>query len=532
MPIVDGVWKPTHRQEKLLSVPDTVKEAALLGGAGSGKSELLLMYGVVNRWHENPAFKQLFTRRTFPELKNEIVPRSRLIYPKFGGKFNKFDMVWTFESGATIYFGHCQHEDDVQKYDSMEINLYTPDEITSYLFSQYMYIGFTRVRASQGSGLPAIIRGAGMPGGIGHTWVKNRFIKPFPSGGKILIGPGGNKRIFIFATSADNPHIDPNYAQSLEALPEAEKQAKKYGSFDSYDGQVFEEFRDRKITGEPDNALHIVEPFDIPKWWPKICAIDWGFSAMCSVGWAAISPNKRIYVYRHQMFFKEKIEEWAPKVKVFVDKDEPGDIVICHSANQHRGDPHTILEQVSSALGLNVRLGEKNRISGKLLLHEFLRWQKIPPPGNTIQQYDHELANWLLRNKGESAYKDYNLSFAPITNDEVLPKLLFFRDHSVAVICDAIKACIYEKSAADGKKKEDVAEFDGDDPYDMLRMLLHAADIFFSTANKEQARLNQVQNVINRFDSTQDMTSYYIQMRKIEAAQVIKPVRLFHRGKR
>ena len=135
-------WKPNSRQEEFLSIPTSIKEAAYLGGAGSGKSDLLLMYGIVHRWHENPRFKQVFLRRTFPELRNEIMPRSKEIYAKFGATFNKTEMMWTFPSGAIIMLGHCENEDDVHKYDSMEINLFTPDEITSFTEYMYLYIGF------------------------------------------------------------------------------------------------------------------------------------------------------------------------------------------------------------------------------------------------------------------------------------------------------------------------------------------------------------------------------------------------------
>ena len=72
-------WKPNKRQAIFLSIPLTIKEAMYGGGAGSGKSDVLLMYGIVHRWHENPKFKQVFMRRTTPDLKKEIVPRSREI---------------------------------------------------------------------------------------------------------------------------------------------------------------------------------------------------------------------------------------------------------------------------------------------------------------------------------------------------------------------------------------------------------------------------------------------------------------------
>ena len=116
-----------------------------------------------------------------------------------------------------------------------------------------------RNRAPKDSGLPSITRAAGMPGGIGHTWTYKRFIKPYPKGGKIIVGRGGNKRIYIHSTLEDNKHIDPTYKQSLQGITiEAERKAKLLGDWDAYQGQVFDEFRDRKFEDEPDNALHVI----------------------------------------------------------------------------------------------------------------------------------------------------------------------------------------------------------------------------------------------------------------------------------
>ena len=220
-----GVWKPNSKQAEFLAIPNSVREAFYGGGAGSGKSEILLVYPIVRRWYQNPKFKQVFQRRTYPELRNEIVPRSKEFYFKLGATFNKSEMSWCFPApdqaggrglsnyGATIYLGHCENEDDVHQYDSMEINLYSPDELTSYTEWIYLYIGFTRVRTPD-KNLPAIIRAAGMPGGIGHSWVNKRFVSPAKKGNTILKGKGGNLRIFIRATLADNEYIDPGYAQS------------------------------------------------------------------------------------------------------------------------------------------------------------------------------------------------------------------------------------------------------------------------------------------------------------------------------
>lgn len=534
-----GFWKPNKKQEIFLALPPTIREAFYGGGAGSGKSDVLLVYSIVNKWHENPRFKQVFMRRTYPELKNEIVPRSREIYSRFGATFNKSDMVWTFprpdqaggtgmgNMGAIILLGHCENEDDVHKYDSMEINLFTPDELTSFTEWIYTYIGFTRVRTSD-TNLPAIIRAAGMPGGIGHTFVKRRFVDPAPDGGSVIVGRGGNKRVYIHSTLADNPHIDSSYAQSLEALTDAEKKAKKFGDWNAYLGQVFDEFRDKRYPDEPDNALHVIEPFEIPKWWPKIVIGDWGFAAQTYILYGAVSPARRLYIYREQSFTRTKIEEWAPYARSFIDRDNPRIIQFCKSIGYEQGAEHTIQEQIESALGRPVDFPNQksgSRISGKQLLHEYLRFKQRYIPDTEVPVYSEEYASWLLRNKGMEAYKSYLVQFSPVEVEDNLPKLQIF--NTCPILIEAIKACNYDKPK-NNKPAEDVAEFEGDDPYDTLRYICDAADRYFDDAQSEFKKLQQQEELIRQLSSTNDFTAYYRNMRRVENQGANKPLKRYH----
>ena len=534
----DGLWKPNSKQGKFLALPNSIKEAFYGGGAGSGKSEVLLVYPIVRRWYQNPKFKQVFQRRTYPELRNEIVPRSKEFYLKLGATFNKSEMSWTFPApdqaggrglsnfGAAIYLGHCENEDDVHQYDSMEINLYTPDELTSYTEWIYLYIGFTRVRTSDNN-LPAIIRAAGMPGGIGHSWVNSRFVKPAKKGDVVLKGKGGNLRIFIFATLADNEYIDPTYSQSLEALPEAEKSAKKYGNFDAYLGQVFEEYRDKHYPDEPDNALHFIEPFEIPEWWPKLISIDWGFAALTYVCFGAISPDKRVYVYRELAWQKTKIEEWCAILKEFIDKENPREIKLCQSAKQDRGQQHTIEQQVVTALGRNVVLSGNtsgSRVSGKQLVHEYLRWKPKYVPKQDVRSYNDEYASWILRNRGLSEYKSYLNSFNPAEQEVNIPKLQIF--NSCELLSTAIKSCSYDE-----KNPEDIKEFVGDDPYDSLRYLIDSADRYFEESVDELAKVQKTQELIEKLRDTSNWTAYYRGMNSIENNESrMAPVARYSRG--
>lgn len=525
-------WKPEPKQELFLAIPPTIKEAFYGGGAGSGKSDVLLLYGIVHKWHEHPKYKQVFQRRTYPELRNEIIPRSRELYRRFGAHFNKQEMCWTFprpdqfgtgvghsnNGGALIFLGHCENEDDVHQYDTMQINLYTPDELSSFTEWIYLYIGFQRNRSPVPE-LPAIIRAAGMPGGIGHTWVNKRFVKPFPRGSRILEGRGGNLRIYIHATLDDNRFIDPTYKQSLQGITiEAERKAKLYGDWEAYQGQVFEEFRDRKFEDEPDNALHVIEPFDIPAWWPRIVIGDWGFAAMTWIGYAAISPDRRVYIYREQNWVKTKIADWAPHVRFFCDRENPRIVKFCKSASQDRGQEHTIQQQIEAELEMPIELSNNtpgSRIAGKLLIHEYLRWKPKFRPVGELPIYDEERAMWILRNRGLIEYKSYLNSFNPPEEEVNLPKLLIFKD-ACPVLVDAIKAASYDKPKSSGKPVEDIAEFEGDDPIDGLRYLVDTAEAYFEESADEFQKVKKQEEIIQTLQQNQDWTAYYRGQEKLE----------------
>ena len=554
-------WKPNKKQAIFLSIPPSIKEALYGGGAGSGKSDVLMMYGICHRWHEHPRFKQVLMRRTLKILKKEIVPRSRDIYPKFGATFNASDMAWTFprpdqygsgfsNSGAMIFLGHCEEEKNVHDYDTMEISLFSPDEITSLTFFIYNYIVFERNRAPKGTGLPSITRAAGMPGDIGHKFTKTRFIDPYKRIGielndahkTAIEGRGGNLRIYIHATQADNKdYIDPTYEQSLKGRPEAEMKAKLYGDWDAYLGQVFDEFRDKHYSDEPENALHVIQPFQIPDWWPRFIIGDWGYTAMTYIGWYAVSPNKRLYLYRELYWYKTKIADWAPIVKDFYEREAIRKIKFCQSVGQDRGQEQTIQQQIEDALGTNIELtmnSSGSRISGKMLVHEYLRWKPKPIiKPEEMPVYSEEHANWIYRNEGIIAYKTYLSIFDPPQEETNIPRLQIFccgedthEGHSncCPIMIDTIKACSYDKPKKD-KPAEDVAEFEGDDPYDDLRYACDTAENYFEEAGHEFDKIKKQADIIARLNATGDMTAFYRNMRTVEAANRPKMVRMFHR---
>jgi hypothetical protein len=65
-------WKPHDKQTEFLELPYSVKEAAYLGGAGTAKTETIIYYPLVHKFHENERFKQVILRRTMQQLRKEV----------------------------------------------------------------------------------------------------------------------------------------------------------------------------------------------------------------------------------------------------------------------------------------------------------------------------------------------------------------------------------------------------------------------------------------------------------------------------
>jgi hypothetical protein len=531
---MDKIWKPHLRQTTFFSLPDTIFEALYGGAAGGGKSEALLMLPIVRGFYKEPRFKGLLLRRTFPELESEIIIRSREWYPLTGAKYNEERKRWTFPSGAVMQFGHIEYEEDVRKYDTAEYNYVAYDELTSFTEFQYTYLSKSRCRSSSDR-LPSIVRSATNPGNIGHAWVRDYFINPAPYGSIILNKLTKLKRIFIQSFAEDNPYLmshDPGYVNRLDSLPEAERQAKRYGHWDTFAGQVFDEYREipNKLKNEPDNACHLVQPFQIPDYWLRFLAIDWGYAAMTVALWGALSPKDRLYIYREYAIKEAKTSTWATDIGRLSGGEKYADIVLCRSAWQNRGTDLTQQEDFTKYSGLTARMADNDRIAGKLLIQEYLRWKPRPNSKVVKDDFDHVLATHILRQQGIEAYKSYLASFEPEKAEVDLPRLQIFPDCTELRRC--IPLCIYDKkSNVTNKPAEDVKEFPGDDPYDTLRYLVSSVDKYLGSLKQEGDHRERISEVLEKFAQNKDYNYLHRAMEIVEKQEPkVVPVRRFHRG--
>ena len=514
-------WEPNSKpQREFLSLPDTINQALYGGAAGGGKTEALLMYPIINRWHENSHFHGIIFRRTYPEIEESLVIESQKLYPNVGGVYNANKHYWQFPSGAIIRFGHLQYEKDVYNHQSAAFAYIAFDELTHFTEFMFKYM-MSRLRVAKYSGLVPVNRNGSNPGNVGHSWVRKLFIEPNLNGYEIInsVDTDGNNylRIFIPARATDNPDINESYLQELRNLPEADRKALMDGDWWAYAGQVFTELRTLHYPGEPENALHVIEPFEIPTWWPKLLTVDWGYSAMAYMSWAALSPELRLIIYREYGVRRKPIAEWGANAAKLSQYDGEIKIVtIDPSARKHDVSEQSILDQWIHYSGFKqTEPGDNDRIGGKQLIHDFLRWQPKPAKKIPVMGYSHDEFERIYRNYGEQAAKEYQLMFLPEQAEKNIPYLQIF--NTCPLLIQALQSCSYEDTGKDGKKPEDIKEFDGDDPIDTLRYKLKRAHrLYYETKNRAE-EFQTKSEIINAYNKTGDYSSFHRRMDLFES---------------
>jgi predicted phage terminase large subunit-like protein len=205
------------------------QDEVFLGGArGGGKSEALLIASL--QYVNVPDYSAIIFRRTYSDLSlpGALMDRAQQWLGESKAKWNDRTKSWRFPSGATVSFGYMDTAADHFRYDGSHFQTVCFDELTQFLENQYLYL-FTRMRRLKGSNVPIRMLSAGMPGGIGHRWVRERFIT------------GSHPdRLFIPSTINDNPALDKEeYLKALMRLDPVTRRQSIDGDWSDFEGGRF-----------------------------------------------------------------------------------------------------------------------------------------------------------------------------------------------------------------------------------------------------------------------------------------------------
>lgn len=214
----------TLKQILFLSIPHL--EALYGGAAGGGKSEALLIGAL--QYVNYPGYNSLILRRAYSDLNlpEALMDRSHQWLEGTGAHWNGQDHSWTFPSGSRLVFGYLKADRDKYRYQSAAFQYIGFDELTEFLESQYQYLA-SRLRRLKNFNIPLRLRGASNPGGVGHDWVKRRFITEGPI----------HERMYIPALFRENPGLDhATYLQSLMLLDAITRRQLKDGDWSARHG--------------------------------------------------------------------------------------------------------------------------------------------------------------------------------------------------------------------------------------------------------------------------------------------------------
>ena len=389
---MNTIWKPQPRQEAFMRRAEY--ECLFGGAAGGGKSDAMVIEAL--RQVGIPHYKGLILRKTYPQLA-ELIDKSLAYYPRAFPKarYNSSSHTWKFPSGAKIVFGSMQHAKDRINYQGQAYDFIGFDELTHFTWDEYSYL-FSRNRPN-GPGTRVYIRATANPGGIGHGWVKERFITAAPAMTPIneevvWYMPDGTEkrstqqRIFVPSLVWDNPALlqnDPDYVRRLASMPEAERNALLYGDWDTFSGQVFTEWRNDPEHYGDRKHTHVINPFLVPKDWAIWCGLDWGYSRPFSVGWYAVDHERRMYRIREyygctgtpNVGLQMEPSEVARKIKE-IEADDPN---LKNRKIYRVGDPAIWGSDGTESIGalmererVYFQKGDHARIDGKMQVHHRL----------------------------------------------------------------------------------------------------------------------------------------------------------------
>ncbi len=289
------IWQPLPGpQTEFLA--ETARECLLGGSVGGGKTDSVIMSAVSQTGNKN--HQALILRKTFPQLR-DVIARSHELFLPLGATFNKQESVFTFPSGARVELGFLDAPEDMYRYMGRAFSCICWEELTSWsgdstdnegapVSGAYIYM-MSRLRSVDPT-LRLEIRASCTPGGVGASWVKSRWnIPDSGESSEVIDKATGYRRVFIRATIADNPHLaNTPYARSLESLAAAQHRALVEGRWDSYEGQVFNEWNYNR---------HTCREFELPESWDAWLGADDGYSApACVLLFAYDKVRDRIFI--------------------------------------------------------------------------------------------------------------------------------------------------------------------------------------------------------------------------------------------
>lgn len=271
--------RPTVKQEPFVFASE--RFACYSGAFGAGKTMAGCLRGMI--LSTRPGNFGLIGRLTYPELRDSTrrtffeVCLPEWFDEKQGGRWSPSENHLRLINGSEIVFRHL---DSIAEKELLSMNLgwFFIDQAEEISLPVWRTLQ-SRLRLNKVPKRYGFIACNPEPG----TWIYDVFKRPFDE--RRL----GRDYFYTESSSYDNPHLPPEYIQTLvDSYPDELKKRYIEGRWDAFEGQIFKEF---------DREIHVINPFEIPKTWERIVSVDHGMVAPTAVLWHAIDYDGNIYSF-------------------------------------------------------------------------------------------------------------------------------------------------------------------------------------------------------------------------------------------
>lgn len=397
-------------------MPSGPVEIGAGGARGPGKSHAIFAQTALDDCQRVANLKFLFIRKTAISAKESFTDLiDRIIRSKI--RFEVTNNVISFANKSRILLGGFHSEDDIDKYIGVEYDGQVIEELNQLTEEKYEKLRGS-LRTSKPNWRPRVYASFN-PGGIGHAFVKARFVLPHRLREE-------EKTRFIPATFDQNQYLNPEYVDYLKNLSGDLGRAWREGDFDVFAGQFFKEFS---------TNIHVCEPFAIPKDWRKFGAFDYGTNHPLSFGWYAISPDGVLYRYRGLHGRGMSYTEAAENVVALTMPDEQLEYIVADPAIWAKKGEHDDLLSGAEIFSRRVR-----ELTGR--------------DPRLVKADNARVIGWGVVREYLRPYKG--------SHDKMMANLQIF-----STCTETIKA--FPEQMHDERIPEDMEKQDGDDPIDEVR---------------------------------------------------------------
>jgi len=281
----NAIWAPQEGPQKaFVDCPYTL--IGFGGARGGGKTSGVIGKFGIKQERLKKAFNGIFFRKELTQA-DDLIEEAREVYCPLGAKYQAHKSQFTFPAGGRLRFRPLDKLQDAEKYQGQNLSDCAVEEVGNYSDPAVIWKLFGALRGGTGEAQMSLTFN---PGGSGHYWLKELFIKPAPLGMVPLQWklPTGNVITYIYIPSrvTDNKILlekDPAYIDRLHMVGSPELvRAWLEGDFEIHAGSYFPEF----------GLKHIIEPFAIPKHWQRYIGYDHGYASNYAAVWGAISSGK------------------------------------------------------------------------------------------------------------------------------------------------------------------------------------------------------------------------------------------------